>query len=57
MVERVLYEGTVRTSQEAEETVALMRKAMGLTSIWNRISRKGRQAIEREAKAEAAADA
>jgi tryptophanyl-tRNA synthetase len=52
MVERVLYEGTLRTSQEAEQTVAMMRKAMGLTSIWNRISRKGRQAIEREAKAE-----
>ena len=52
MVERVLYEGTLRTSQEAEQTVKMMRKAMGLTRIWNRISRKGRQAIEREAKAE-----
>ncbi len=52
LVERVLYEGTVRTSQEAEKTVTMMRKAMGLTSIWNRISRKGRKAIERETKAE-----
>jgi tryptophanyl-tRNA synthetase len=55
MVERVLYEGTLRTSKEAEQTVALMRKAMGLTSIWNRISRKGRQAIERETQAEPSA--
>lgn len=55
MVERVLYEGTLRTRKEAEQTVALMRQAMGMSSIWNRISRKGRQAIEREAQAETTA--
>ncbi len=56
LVERVIYEGTLRTRQEAEQTVAMMRQAMGLTGIWNHISRKGRQAIEREAKAEASAN-
>ena len=45
LVERVLYEGTMRANQEAEETLSLMKKAMGLAGIWNRISRKGREAI------------
>jgi len=51
LVERVIYEGTQRATREAEETLLLMKKAMGLTGIWNRISRKARQAIERESKA------
>jgi len=33
--------------------VAAMKKAMGLAGLWNRISRKGREAIEREQKAKA----
>jgi tryptophanyl-tRNA synthetase len=51
-VERVIYEGTLRATKEAEETVTLMRKAMGLTSLWNRISRKARQTIDRETREE-----
>jgi tryptophanyl-tRNA synthetase len=51
LVERVIYEGTLRASKEGEETVLLMRKAMGLAGLWNRISRKGREAIERAQKA------
>jgi tryptophanyl-tRNA synthetase len=51
LVERVIYEGTQRASREAEETLMLMKKAMGLSGIWNRISRKARQSVEREAKA------
>ncbi|NLX44089.1 MAG: tryptophan--tRNA ligase [Chloroflexi bacterium] len=51
LVERVIYEGTQRVAREAEETVTLMKKAMGLSGIWNRISRRARQAIDREAKA------
>ena len=54
LVERIIYEGTERACQEARETERLMRKAMGLTGIWNRISRKARQAIEREKKAQQA---
>ena len=46
-VERVIYEGTLRASKEGEETVLAMKKAMGLTGLWNRISRKGRDAIKR----------
>jgi tryptophanyl-tRNA synthetase len=51
LVERVIYEGTQRATREAEETLMLMKKAMGLSGIWNRISRKARQSLEREAKA------
>jgi tryptophanyl-tRNA synthetase len=54
MVERVLYEGTLRASQEASETVKLMRQAMGLSGLWNRISRKARAAIEKDTRATAA---
>ena len=48
LVERVIYEGTMRASAEGEATVVAMKKAMGLAGLWNRISRKGREAIERE---------
>src|SRR5690606_1915435 len=47
LVERVLYEGTARAAKEGEETVRAMRKAMGLTGIWNRISRKAREHQEK----------
>ena len=48
LVEQVIYEGTLRASKEGEETLMLMKKAMGLSGVWNRISRKGREAMERE---------
>ena len=51
LVERIVYEGTMRANQEGDETLRLMKKAMGLSGVWNRISRKGRQAIAREEKA------
>jgi tryptophanyl-tRNA synthetase len=51
LVEQVLYEGTQRAAKEGEETVVAMKKAMGLAGVWNRISRKGREAIERGQKA------
>lgn len=44
LVEQVIYDGTLRASHEGEETVRLMRKAMGMASLWNRISRKAREA-------------
>ena len=47
LVERVIYEGTLRASAEGEATVMAMKKAMGLAGLWNHISRKGREAIER----------
>jgi tryptophanyl-tRNA synthetase len=47
-VERVIYEGTREASEIAEETLLMMKKAMGLTGVWNRISRKARDAIKKE---------
>jgi tryptophanyl-tRNA synthetase len=47
-VERVIYEGTQQMSEIAGETLLMMRKAMGLTGVWNRISRKARDAIQKE---------
>ena len=52
LAEQVIYEGTARTSQVAEETVMMMKKAMGLTGVWNKISRKGRDRIKKLAKDE-----
>lgn len=43
-VEQVIYEGTQRATHEGEETLTQMRKAMGLAGLWNRISRKAREA-------------
>jgi len=54
-VEQVIYEGTMRTNQIAEETVMMMKKAMGLTGVWNKISRKGRKRLDKQQKAAAAA--
>lgn len=55
-VEQIIYEGTMRTSIIADETLMMMKKAMGLTGVWNKISRKGRQRMEKLQKAAAAAD-
>jgi tryptophanyl-tRNA synthetase len=47
-VERVIYEGTREMDEVANETLMTMKKAMGLTGVWNRISRKARDAIKKE---------
>jgi tryptophanyl-tRNA synthetase len=52
-VERVIYEGTREVDEIANETLMMMKKAMGLTGVWNRISRKARDAIAKEQKAQA----
>lgn len=53
-VEQVIYEGTVRTTEVANDTLMAMKKAMGLTGVWNKISRKGRKRMERIRKRESA---
>lgn len=45
--EQVIYEGTVRTAKIADETALMMKKAMGLTGVWNKFSRKGRKRMEK----------
>ena len=48
LVERVIYEGTMRADKVGEETLQAMRRAMGLSGMWNRISRRAREAIARD---------
>ncbi len=47
-VEEVLYEGTLRVQKVADETLRVMKKEMGLTGIWNRISRRARERIAKK---------
>lgn len=42
-VDEVIYDGTVRMRSEARATLVEARRAMGLSGIWNRISRKAEQ--------------
>lgn len=46
-VEQVIYEGTLKAQALADETLKTMKKAMGLSGIWNRISRKARERLEK----------
>lgn len=39
-VEEVLFDGTMAVREEARQTVSAMKKAMGLSGVWNSISRK-----------------
>jgi tryptophanyl-tRNA synthetase len=45
-VDELLYEGTQRAREEARQTLMEAKKAMGLTGVWNKISR----AVERRQK-------
>jgi tryptophanyl-tRNA synthetase len=54
-VDEVLYDGTMRMREEARQTIIAVKKAMGLTGVWNKISRKAEDARKSRAKrAEAA---
>ncbi|MDH5505646.1 MAG: tryptophan--tRNA ligase [Anaerolineae bacterium] len=39
-IEEIIYTGTQKARQETQETLYAMKKAMGLTGVWNRIRRK-----------------
>ncbi len=40
LVDEIIYEGTLRMREEARQTLNTAKKAMGISSVWNRISRK-----------------
>lgn len=48
-VDEVIYEGTLRMRDEAAQTLLAAKKAMGLTGVWNRISRKAEETRSRRA--------
>ncbi len=52
-VDEVIYQGTLRTREVARETVLAAKKAMGLTGVWNRISRRAERRRKRLAKTSA----
>ena len=43
-VDEVIYDGTMLMREEARQTLVAMKKAMGLTGVWNSISRKAEKA-------------
>ncbi len=43
LVEEILYEGTMRTREEARMTLNEVKKAMGIASVWNRVRRKAEE--------------
>lgn len=53
LAEQVIYEGTIKTNEIAGDTLKSMKKAMGLTGVWNKVSRKGRDRIKKIGKVEA----
>jgi tryptophanyl-tRNA synthetase len=50
LVEEIIYQGTLKTRQSAERTAETMKKAMGLTGIWNKIGRTARDRLESKTK-------
>lgn len=52
LVDEIIYNGTVRMREEARETLSLAKKAMGLSSVWNRISRKAEETRKKREKGE-----
>ncbi|MDX9802125.1 MAG: tryptophan--tRNA ligase [Spirochaetia bacterium] len=50
LVEEILYEGTMKVRQEAAFTLKEMKKAMGLSGVWNKISRKAEEARKKREK-------
>jgi tryptophanyl-tRNA synthetase len=49
-VDDVIFQGTLRTREVARETIIAAKKAMGLTGVWNRISRRAERRRKRLAK-------
>ena len=49
--DQLIYEGTQRAQEEARQTLMEMKKAMGLTGVWNRIRRANERRQKRLAKA------
>lgn len=47
-VDELLYQGTLRARQEGQATLLEVKKAMGLTGVWNRISRAAEKRRKRK---------
>ncbi len=49
-VDEVLFDGTIKMREEAAATLKLMKKAMGLSGVWNKISRKAEDVKKKKIK-------
>jgi tryptophanyl-tRNA synthetase len=49
-VDEVIFDGTMSMREEARSTLVAARKAMGLSGIWNRISRKAEEVRKKREK-------
>ncbi len=47
LADEVVYDGTMKMREEARKTLSLAKKAMGMSSVWNRISRKAEEVKKR----------
>ena len=54
VIEEIIWTGTEKIRKDTQQTLFEMRKAMGLTGVWNRMRRKAEKAAKKRAKAEQA---
>lgn len=54
VIEEIIWNGTDKIRKDTQQTLYEMRKAMGLTGVWNRIRRKAEKAAKKRAKLEQA---
>lgn len=47
LADEVVYDGTMKMREEARKTLSIAKKAMGMSSVWNRISRKAEEVKKR----------
>jgi tryptophanyl-tRNA synthetase len=52
-LEQILVEGTAKAREETQQTLYAMKKAMGLTGVWNRVRRKAENYEKKQGKKEA----
>jgi tryptophanyl-tRNA synthetase len=52
LVDEIIYNGTLKMREEARETLTLAKKAMGISGVWNRISRKAEETRKKREKGE-----
>jgi tryptophanyl-tRNA synthetase len=50
LVEEIIFKGTQRAREETQQTLFAMKKAIGLTGVWNRIRRKAEKFGKKSAK-------
>jgi tryptophanyl-tRNA synthetase len=53
LIEEIIVDGTEKVREMTRETLFEMKKAMGLTGVWNRVRRKAERAAKKRAKAAA----